>query len=242
MKLHHSPQPASARSGSKTSEAGFTLFEILIAIFIFAIVVTTIFGSYNFVFSTVDDLDRTLTIDETARNCLDRMVFDLQGLYVSLPPEYQKPEFNAPPDLYRFAGEIETVANEAFPRLRFCSLAHVALERSQREGVAQIVYYVQPDGNDSFVLRRSDTLYPYAPYEPFQGKGSDPILCDDLKSLKIIYYDLEGNEDDHWDSESDAFRYATPRAVGIELELGRGSASRRFATMTLLPAYRPKSE
>lgn len=55
---------------------GFTLIEILIAIFIFAIVVTTIFGSYRSVFGDVETLGKGTALYEMARNCLERM-FDL---------------------------------------------------------------------------------------------------------------------------------------------------------------------
>ena len=41
----------------RVHEGGFTLLEILIAIFIFSIIVTTIFGSYRAVFSTTEAIN-----------------------------------------------------------------------------------------------------------------------------------------------------------------------------------------
>ena len=225
--------------GKKSLSEGFTLLEILIALFIFSVVVTTIFGSYNFIFSTTDAADNDSVAYESARNCLNRMTTDLQAVHVAFPPAYTPPGFDASPDPYRFSGETDTVGNTVFSRLRFSSLAHIAFEKSQQEGIAEIVYYVQPGDNGTFILRRSDTLYPY---NPFQEKGTDPVLCENLKSLKFTYYDAEGADADHWDSDSDEFKYATPRAVGIQLELGNGSFSQKFTTMVALSAYRLKSE
>jgi len=225
--------------GKKRLAEGFTLLEILIALSIFTVVVTTIFGSYNFIFSSIDAFDSGISVYESARNCLNRMTFDLQAVYVTFPPVFTPPGSDAPTDPYRFSGEMQTVGSTSFSKLQFTSLAHVAFEKSMQEGIAEIVYYVQPGDNGTFILRRSDTLYPY---KPFQEKGTDPILCENLKSLKLTYYDAEGAEADHWDSDSDDFKYATPRAVGIQLELGSGSFSQQFATLVALPAYRLESE
>jgi general secretion pathway protein J len=167
------------------------------------------------------------------------MTTDLQAVHVSFPPAYTPPGPDASPDPYRFSGETDAAGNTVFPRLRFASLAHIIFEKSPQEGIAEIVYYAQPGDNGTFILRRSDTLYPY---KPFREKGTDPVLCENLKSLKFTYYDAEGADVDHWDSDSDDFKYATPRAVGIQLELGNGSFSQQFATLVTLPAYRLKSE
>ncbi|MDF1590865.1 MAG: type II secretion system protein GspJ [Desulfobacterales bacterium] len=180
-----------------------------------------------------------MAVYEPARNCLNRMTFDLQAVYVTFPPAYTPPGPDASSDIYRFFAEMDTIGGTSFSRLRFTSLAHVAFEKNRQEGIAEIVYYVQPGDNGTFILRRSDTLYPY---EPFREKHSDPVLCENLKSLKFTYYDAEGADTDHWDSDSDEYKYATPRAVGIQLELGNGSSSQQFATLVTLPAYRLKSE
>jgi len=225
--------------GTKSFTWGFTLLEILIAIFIFAIVATTIFGSFNFIFSTAGAFDSGVAVHESARVCLNRMTMDLQSVYVSLSGAYTPPGRDAPSDPYRFSGEFDTAGNSSFPKLRFASLAHAAFEKSRSEGVAEIVYYVEPLPNGNFILRRGDKLYPY---EPFRKKNTDPVLCENLKSLKFTYYDGDGADYDHWDSDSDEFKYATPRTVAIQLELDSGSFSQNFATLVTLPAYRMKKE
>lgn len=233
------PEPGCINRGKKRFPGGFTLLEILIAIFIFAVVATTIFGSFNYIFSATDAFNGGMAVHETARACLNRMTTDLQSVFVSLYPAYTPPGQDATPDPYRFSSEIGAVGNRSFPKLRFASLAHVAFEKSRPEGVAEIVYYVQPGHDEAFTLRRSDTLYPY---QPFREKNIDPVLCENLKSLTFTYYDADGNDYDHWNSDSDDFEYATPRAVGIQLELEGGSFSQNFATLVILPTYRLKKE
>ncbi len=220
-------------------DSGFTLLEILIAIFIFAIIITTIFASYKSVFTGSEIIDQGVKSYETGRNCLNRMIFDIEAIHVSLPPEYYPPDFNAPPDPYRIVGDTFNVHGTAFPRLRFTSLAHVSFGGKTEGGIAEIVYYVQATEDGNYVLRRADSLYPY---QPFEEKTADPLLCENVKSLTLKYYDREGTEYDLWDSDAEDFGYATPVAIGIKLELANDSDSLWFETMVTLSVYREKKE
>ena len=226
-------------SSNKQQDTGFTLLEILIAIFILAIIFTTIFASYNAVYSGSETIDQGIASYEMAKSCFNRMIFDLESIHVSLPPEYTPPDFDDPPDPYRIVGDTFSVESTGFPRLRITSLAHVSFGCKTENGIAEIVYYVQAADNGNFVLRRADSLYPY---QPFEEKAGDPVLCEDVKSLTFKYYDQKGIEYDLWDSDAEDFGYATPRAIGIKLELGNDSGSRLFETMVSLPVYRKKKE
>ena len=226
-------------SDIRQSDSGFTLLEILIAIFIFAVIVTTIFGSYNSVFTGAEVINQGVTSYETARTCLNRMIFDLESIHVSLPPQYAPPDFNGPPDPYRIVGDIDNVHTVSFPKLRFTSTAHVSFGGKTESHIAEIVYYVQATDNGHYFLRRADNLYPY---EEFEENANDPVLCENLKSLTFTYYDREGSEYDLWDSDAEDFGYATPSAIGITLELTSGTDSLWFKTMVTLPVYRKKQK
>ena len=220
-------------------DAGFTLLEILMAIFIFAVIVTTLFGSYNLVFSNVKTVHEGMAVYEMARNCFNRMILDIESIHVSRSPGYTPPGFNEAPGLYRIGGDSSYSGDKRFSKLRFTSLAHIPLERHGRGGIAEIVYYVQADDTRGYVLKRADTLYPY---EPFEAKGVDPVLCEGVKSLSFIYYDHEGREHELWDSDSEEFEYTTPRAIRIRLEVGDESSSQLFETMVAIPVYRAKGQ
>lgn len=213
------------------------MLEILVAIIIFALVITTLFTSFNTVFSSADALEQNIIFSEMANDCLNRITLDLASIHLALPPRYAQPGFDDPADKFRLKGENVDIGSKTFASLRFASLAHIPLNRSVRQGIAIIIYYVAKDREDRFILKRSDELYPYP---DFEEKEDDPILCEYLKSFELVYFDDEDNATDYWDSESDEFKYATPVSIGIKLELGDQSFSRIFETRVTMPVIREK--
>jgi general secretion pathway protein J len=218
---------------------GFTLMEILLAFLILGIVVTTILASFNAVFSTTDTLNSSSRFYDMAKNCLNRITLDLEAVYALQPPIYKKPEFDDPPDPYRIVGSTIDVGGTGFAFLRFTSGAHLPLGKNKRDGIAEIVYYVQAKNDGQVVLRRADHLYPYP---EFEERAGDPVLCNNLKSLVFKYLDADGSELDEWDSESDEYGYATPAAIRIALVIGDETTSYDFGTTVRLAARREKIE
>ena len=219
--------------------SGFTLMEILLAFLILGIVMTIILGSFNAVFSTTDTLKNSGRYFEMAKSCLNRMTFDLEGFFVTQPPFYKKREFDDPPDPYRIVGGNSDVNGTGFADLRFTSNAHIPLDGVARAGIAEIIYYVQAQNDGQLVLKRADHLYPYP---PFEARSGDPVLCQDVKSLAFKYYNAEGEAAETWDSDSEQNGYATPTAVGIQLEIGTESRSYTFETTVRLAVSRKKLE
>ena len=218
---------------------GFTLLEIMIAIFIFAVVITTIFTSYSAVSSGNEIVDQNTATYEMATNCMNRMIMDLKSIYLTLPPGYSPPALGESPELYRIVGESIDIQGTTFPRLRFTSLSHISFGGKNDSGIAEIVYYIQAAENGTYVLKRADKLYPYG---KFEEKSGDPVLCTDVKSLTFKYYDQDDTDYDLWDSDSEDFGYSTPKAIDIKLELAEGSGSLTFETMVNLPVYREKKK
>jgi general secretion pathway protein J len=221
------------------SEKGFTLLEIMVAIFIFALVLTTIFGSFRIVFSSADAVGTDVVVYASARNCVERISRDLASLQLTHYPRYAKPDFNDPPDPYRLVGDTTDMAGESFGRLRFASLAHLPINRDVRQGVCRIVYYAHQRQDDVIVLRRADHLYPFPDFEESED---DPILCTNLIALEFGYVDAEGEVSDDWDSDSDNNDYATPRAIEVRLTMGDPSRPSYFTTRVPLYVYRDAEE
>jgi general secretion pathway protein J len=217
------------------------MLEIIIAIFIFSIVVTTIFGSFHGVFSGSDTIGAGTTRTTMARNCLSRIQSDLESFYVSLPPKYKKPDIDDDPDEYYIRGEVIGVAGEDFGKLRFSSMAHLQFSNDLREGIAEIIYYVMDSGDEAtgLVLKRSDHLYPYP---EFEESAEHPTLCENVRELVFTYFDHEENEMESWDSESDDVDYASPRAVGIKLTVGDEENAITLTTRVALPVVREPIE
>ncbi len=219
--------------------AGFTLLEILVAIFIFAVIITTVFGSFRAVFFSADAVGSDVAIFQTARTCLNRMATDLGALYITEYPRYTKPAFDDPLDPYRLVGDTTDVTGNSFGRLQFASLAHLPLHGDHRRGVARIVYYVHQRKDDSLVLRRADDLFPFP---EFEASEDDPILCDKLLGITFAYGGAEDETAERWDSESADDDYATPHSVSVRLTVGDPSRPITFTTRIPLHVYRKAAE
>ena len=227
-------------------ENGFTLLEILIAVFIFSIVIATIFGTFNAVISRTDAIKNGMEGFEMARTCLNRITSDLNAIYIEQKPLYHPPDFNDPPDPYRVSAKETFAGNKSFSQLRFASTEHLPINGPPEKGIAEIVYYVKEVGypESEFVLKRSDVIYPYDEDYEFEEKESDPVLCEAIEEFSILYYDKDKNEYEKWDSDSEFLKYSTPYSIKIKLKIKNpdGDGSYTFSTEVTLPAYREKSE
>ena len=220
-----------------TESRGFTLVEILVAMFIFAVIATTLFGSFRSLFGQTGMVDGRMHTYAMAQNCLNRLALDLRSLHVAPPERYQPPGMENSGDPFRLVGEVVSVGSESFGRLRFASLAHLPFEDSRLRGVAEIVYYVMPDEKHHFVLRRADRIHPDT---PFEESRRDPVIAEGVISLGLRYFDAKGTAHDAWDSDSGLYDYATPAAVEIALALNKASESVLFKTLVALPLSRTK--
>jgi len=225
---------------------GFTLLEILIAVFIFSVVISIIFGTFNAVISRTDAIKNGMEGFEMARTCLDRITSDLNAIYIEQKPLYHPPDFDDPPDPYRVSGKVTFAGNQSFSQLRFASTEHLPMDPQPEKGIAEIVYYVKEVGypESEFVLKRSDVIYPYDEDYQFEEKESDPVLCEAIEEFSIIYYDKDGNEYEKWDSDSEFLKYSTPYAIKVKLKIKNtdGEGSYTFDTEIALPVFREKSE
>ncbi|MEZ4550728.1 MAG: prepilin-type N-terminal cleavage/methylation domain-containing protein [Desulfobacterales bacterium] len=71
--------------------AGFTLLEILIAVFIFSVVMSLIFSTFNAVISRTDAIKNGMDGHEMARTCMGPITADLSAIYIEQKPLYQPP-------------------------------------------------------------------------------------------------------------------------------------------------------
>ncbi len=220
-----------------SSNCGFTLVEIMVAIAFFGLVITTLFGSFNSVFTNAEAIDDGIWIYDMGKTCLNRMSDDLQAVYVTL--DHTPPGFHADKDDFRLEGETSDIGGSGFAKLRFTSFSHLDFDQLTQEGIAEIVYYVQATEDTGYIIRRADSL---PPFQEFEEKASDPILCENVKSLEFKYFDEDGTEHTEWDSEALGFEYATPVAIGIKLLIGEGSESFQFETVVSIPVSRGKKE
>ncbi len=218
---------------------GFTLIEVLVALFIFSIVVTLVFASFREIAFSARIVKDSSEDYEMLNNCLIRMTSDLESVFVHQKPGYIEPGFDSDPDPYRFEGSGEATGDTVFPIIRFTSLAHLPINRDKRQGIAEIVYYVDSTEDGEYLLRRSDRI---SFEKEFEKSKTHPVLCRHIKKMGVKYFDLEGEAYDDWDSESEEYGFATPAHIAVTIKAGKGEQIVTFGTRFALTGIRERKE
>ncbi len=204
------------KTGKERAARGFTLLEILIAIFIFALVASAIFTAYTGTFRIIDESESRADICEMAGIALERISEDLESAYLSNIAQTPGSD-EANPGVVLFVGEKKELMGRSCGALRFLSLAHLTF--SEEEPVAkptEIVYYVATKGEEGLLeLYRSDT--PLGHERPDSESGG-LLLCEGLLSIDFIYYDSDGEPHETWDSGEEESKGKLPSRVSISME------------------------
>jgi general secretion pathway protein J len=186
---------------------GFTLVEILIAIFILGVVMTTVYVSYNGTLKLSRQMGEESNIYKMARITMDRMIKDLS----SLQPSDGKFDLRA---------EKKNLNKQEFYSLSFWSASHLDFGENEDTGrPATICYYVrEDDGGESFSLWRAD-VPGSKPAETKDVEGGY-VICRNIESFRLTFYSTDGGESDLWDSSSISGQKSTvPASIKIELAL-----------------------
>ncbi|MFC1534077.1 type II secretion system protein J [Thermodesulfobacteriota bacterium] len=224
------------KASNSMNPNGFTLIEILIAIFILAVVLSILYSSYSGTLRIIDETESEAVVYEMARITLERIVYDLKSAYfyksIKTPDSEENTLLEA-----GFLGEDISLDGRGTDKMRFNSRAHLALD-DENEAVrsAVIAYYVkESEGEDGLILYRSDTPEFQEPPEEEEG---GLVLCDGLYSVNITYQDNNGEVHDNWDSSVEPFKGKLPVMVSIGLEFPNKSdpeSPLKFMTSVSLP-------
>ena len=217
-----------------TVAKGFTLIEILIAIFILAIVLSTIYAAYTGTFRIIKASEYESDIYTMARTTMERMVKDLEAIST-------------------YKGQFELISKptllgeKEFPVLSFTSTGHVEFsDKGIPSCTSTISYFVEEDSEKKvYTLLRDDVLIS-KPNKQETPKGGF-ILCERLHSLTYKFYDTAGKEYDTWDSSSDSEgqKNKVPSIVSIHLNLVNPDDQDRpykFMTKVFLPINKTDRE
>jgi general secretion pathway protein J len=215
---------------SSKKEGGFTLIEILIAVFILGVVLSTVYAAYTATFRMVKTSEYENDIYNMGRTTLARMTQD----------------FNA---AVPYGGKFEWTTRRTafggreFPRLFFTSNINLDLyDQANPAGVSTIDYFVDEDAQtEGFVLFRSEAIR--------RDKNPDDIrelrknafpVCNRIHSVVYTFYDARGKDYEAWDSteDSDVQKNRAPAIVAVELNLvnpGNEDRPYKFLTKMYLP-------
>ena len=221
--------------------SGFTLLEILIAIFIFAVVMTTIFMSYTGTFRVVDETESQAEIYRMAGIAMERMLEDLESIYIPKTEESPKSEEDTASP-FQLVGEDREIEGRPADTLRFISTAHLNLSgQGQEPGAAEIGYYLKEnEEGDDLVLYRSDRPV-FKEASPSEDETGGWVLCERLASVNFTYHEENGELRESWDSASGELKGKIPRMVSISLEFVNNldpDTPLKFMTSVALPTER----
>ncbi|MGB7067277.1 MAG: type II secretion system protein GspJ, partial [Syntrophobacteria bacterium] len=202
--------------------SGFTLLEILIAIAILALVVSSLYGAYSGTMETTEMVESARDVDQTARLALMQMVDDFSSLY------YKKAEGENENSPFRFQGGKEA-EGEGGTVVEFASTSHLGFDGSfPNLRINRVSYVLEKQADDQKYYRLVRMELPFA---DLSGEREETAveLADTVESLTLTYLNEDGETLSQWDSKAEETAGILPRLVHIRLQLA-GEKSRVFAT------------
>jgi general secretion pathway protein J len=179
--------PAARRS----SQAGFTLIEVTLALAILAFLTTIMWGSFSQTATNKRAIEAAQDRMHTVRVALFRMAREIEMAYKSgheNPGAIEKRTF--------FVGTSKGDVDE----LSFSTFAHQRLRAGLAEGDTSVVTYSgerDPDDRRVLNLMRRETRRLQAE-DPKTIAGESYVLCPDVARVKFAYYDYKKKE---WESD-----------------------------------------
>ena len=215
------------RQRPESSRRGFTLLEILIAILILGVVLSTVYVSYTGTLRVVKDLEKGDRIYSMARSALERMTLDLTAA-------------GSADGTAEFTSRRDASGRNVMAGLTFVSAAYLNFdEADSASGAAKVEYYLEEDRESGTfsLLRRQEPLEPNPARRTAQAGY---ILCSGLRALAFRFYDSTGREFETWDAgRSAGGGKSMPFAVSVLLTFENPEdrdLPYRFMTKILLPS------
>lgn len=190
------------------SRAGFTLVEVVLALTIFALMGTILYGAFSLGQSAVEK-----TQGSFEKNQETRAFGDLLGSYIRSSYPYRASPQDAS---FFYEGEED--------RLAFVSAFSLALGG---RGMAKITIGWEEADNGNGSLRLAEELPVRVGGESSEGgQRNHVVLREGVKELRIAYLDPQ-SQGENWEERWDATeRKALPRAVRLSYRTGAGKEVR----------------
>ena len=214
------------RQQSPTSNDGFTLIEVLLAVFIASLVLVVLYGSFFQILKAKEKIEQELEVYHEARVIFSKMTKDL---VTAFPRGALNSNSAISSDYFQGTREAEQSA------LRFTSLSRLPQGDTKESDQTEITYFVQPineNDSDLFALIRRDN-----PTFGAEEGGLEFPISERIVEFNVSYLNQPPSSNPEpvfeWDSnEASAF----PNAVNINLIL-RGARGNdiEFNTLVLIP-------
>ncbi len=210
---------------------GFTLLEILMAISIFAIVISLAYASYNASFRIINSASSQSEIYAQARTAMTRIREDLESFF--------------PGESVVFTGSSDTLNGQRADTLEFSSTASVQFHPWQINSGSQIIQYItaeDPDKETLQLFRSQRPAFSADGEDEIEKESAELLLCGDLLEVAFDYRDKEGIEQQTWGGDETGTETQTksvPEMIRITLRFAENEDDEEgvlFQTAVILPA------
>lgn len=191
---------------------GFTLLEVLIAMSIFTVSASIVYGLYASMMSIVQNVEDRTRLNDQVRTAFVRLNKDLSGLYRG--------------EKGFLDGRDSAEPTDDVPILELISSAHLSFDSAKDPVPLSVIrYYLLPEEqDDTYTLLRSDTPEFFQAGDEASETQEERTfrLCMGLAGVRIRYQDRNGYDNSEWDTrelEEDEQKEDSrfPASVRIEL-------------------------
>lgn len=227
------PSPCLPARRQNSRQAGFTLLEVLLAIFMFAMVMSILYVTLGKSMTLINRAEQQAEIYAMARTALLRIQEDLEA--IPLMPPLTQPDAETI-DKRQFILKDSTEDGRDNDTLMFVSLADIPARGKSKTpayGTA-ITYHTEKNSDSTMTLYR--TASPLG-REPQPSAGDRAILCELLLGVDFHCADDHGKEHSAWDSDANPDA-GLPQRITVTLRFHDptvASGETRFMTSFLLP-------
>jgi prepilin-type N-terminal cleavage/methylation domain-containing protein len=199
------------RGARQVRKQGFTLLEILIAIFLLALVMAIVLGPFTGIIASSRDAETKVDLYQTARCVMDILSADIRGIYE--PVEGEEASFEA---------SVESVdLSTPMPRLDFVTTHSLAIGHQKNPFLTEVGYRVRKNPNNGLYTLWRRTESP--PSEPLDEGGREIPICRIVETFKLEF--LYGDE------PTTELTDQIPRAIIIDFTLNLDGERENFVTM-----------
>lgn len=214
-----------------SEKRGFTLLEILMAISIFAIVISLAYSSYNASFNIINSAGAQSATYTMAKVAMERIQEDLESFYPAAEPV--------------FTGKTDTINGLRADSLEFTSSANVRLHPKQKLSAYTTIRYHATEDPESGTLQLFRSEQPaFSKTAEEDSTDNQLLLCKNLLEVAFDYRNSEGMDVADWEEESsNDEKPALPELIFITLRFAEGKNNEEeeregtlFKTGLIIPA------
>lgn len=189
---------------------GFTLAEILIAVFILSLIMATVLGTFTGVISSSQEAETRSELYQTGRSLMDLITTDIRCLF---PQTSTKGEF--------FRGQVRSIEGMETSIVSFVTTNALTMGKTRNPFLTEVTYSLKKDSRGPGYILWRRTESPARP--PYDEGGKEIPICRIAERFRLEFVSKGARRKDLVD--------VLPEAVMVELVLDLEGYRETFATM-----------